>query len=172
LGQEAEEHLNRAGDLARDSLREARRSVQALRPLALEEKELWEALEESIQKMTAGTAVRAEFILQGEPQELPPEWEENLLRIGQEVMTNVLRHAQASHFKTQITFTPGEVHLELCDNGLGFDPSSEYDGFGLLGIKERVEGMGGRLNLKSGLGAGTAILIVLPLRDNSRTCES
>src|SRR2546426_1935880 len=85
----ASDHLNRAGDLARESLREARRSVQALRPQALEEKPLSEALKDLIDKMTGGTAVRAEFTLRGHPRELSAEWEANILRIGQEVLTNI-----------------------------------------------------------------------------------
>jgi signal transduction histidine kinase len=68
-------HLNRAGDLARESLREARRSVQALRPQALEEKPLSEALKDLIEKMTPGTTVHAKFTLQGKRRKLPPEIE-------------------------------------------------------------------------------------------------
>jgi len=155
--------LDRAGDLARESLREARRSVRALRPEALEHKNLCQALEGLIRKMTAGTTVRAEFGLQGEPGELPPEWEENLLRIGQEVLTNALRHAQASEFKVQLVFDKREIRLNLRDNGRGFDPRTRHDGFGLQGIRERVEGMGGQLSIQSVIGEGTVISIVLPL---------
>jgi PAS domain S-box-containing protein len=171
LPQDAEEHLNRAGELARESLREARRSVRALRPQALEEKDWCEALEGLIRKMTAGTTVRAEFMLQGEPRKLPSEWEENLLRVGQEVLTNVLRHAQASQFKAQVAFAREEVRLELRDNGHGFDPAGKYDGFGLVGMRERVEGMGGHLTIQSANGAGATILIVLPLTHNSQTVD-
>jgi len=172
LAKEAEEHLTRAGDLARESLREARRSVRALRPRALEDKDLCEALENLVRTMTAGTTVKAEFIVRGEIRPLPPEWDENLLRIGQEVLTNVLRHARASHFKTQITFAPDEIRLELRDNGRGFDPAGKHDGFGLLGMGERVEGMGGRLATQSAAGTGTAILIVLPLPEMLQTSDS
>jgi PAS domain S-box-containing protein len=170
-GEEAE-HLSRAGDLARESLKEARRSVRALRPQALEEKDLCQALEDLIRKMTAGTTVRAEFILQGEPRKLPPEWEANLLRVGQEVLTNALRHAHASEFKTQLVFGKQEIRLELRDNGRGFDPAGKYDGFGLTGMRERVEGMGGQLTFQSVDGAGTEILIVLPLTDNSQSLRA
>jgi len=165
LAKEAEEHLDRAGDLARESLREARRSVLALRPQVLEENNLCAALESLLKKMTAGTPVQAEFISQGEPRKLPPEWEENLLRIAQEVLTNVLRHAQASHFSAQLEFDASEIRLELRDNGRGFDPAGKHDGFGLIGMKERVEGMGGQLTIQSVNGMGTAIQIVLPLTD-------
>jgi signal transduction histidine kinase len=153
-------------------LKEARRSVQALRPQALEEKDLCEALEGLIQKMTAGTTVRAEFTLQGEPRKLPAEWEENLLRIGQEVLTNALRHAHANHFAARLVFDPQAVRMELRDNGCGFDPAGKHDGFGLRGIRERVEGMGGQLTIQSANGAGSAIGIALPLTDNPRSPAS
>src|SRR6059036_2640580 len=81
---EATDRVGRAGDLARESLREARRSVQALRPQALEGKQLSEALKDLIEKMTRGTTMHAEFKLHGDQQKLPAEWETNLLRIGQE----------------------------------------------------------------------------------------
>jgi PAS domain S-box-containing protein len=166
LGQEAEEHLHRAGDLARESLREARRSVRALRPQALEDNELCAALQGLIEKITTGTSLRADFNVKGQPRPLPPDRDENLLRIGQEVLTNVLRHAQASHFKALLAFTADEVRLDLRDNGCGFDSESQHDGFGLLGIRERVEGMGGKLTIQSAKGTGTAILIVLPAKHN------
>src|SRR2546426_2980567 len=154
-------HLNRAGDLARESLREARRSVQALRPQALEEKPLSEALKELIEKMAGGTTVHAKFTLQGKRRKLPPEWETNLLRIGQEVLTNVLRHARASEFKVLLVFDCGEIRLELRDNGCGFNPQRKHESFGLQGMRERAEGMGGRLTIQSAAGKGTAISIVL-----------
>jgi PAS domain S-box-containing protein len=163
---DAGDHLDRAGELARESLREARRSVQALRPQALEENDLCAALSTLIKKMTAGTSLQAEFILRGQSRPLPPGWEENLLRIGQEVLTNALRHSQASHFSAQLAFTPGDVLLNLRDNGRGFDPESKQDGFGLLGIRERVEGMGGRLTIESASGTGAEISITLPAKDN------
>jgi signal transduction histidine kinase len=162
LPKEAEEHVDRAGDLAREGLREARRSLQALRPQALEDKNLCEALEGLIEKMTAGTTMQAKFVVRGEPPSLPTEWEGNILRIGQEVLTNALRHAQAGEFEARLVFEPKAVHLELRDNGRGFDPAARHDGFGLLGIRERVEGMGGRLAIESAPGNGTSIRITLP----------
>src|SRR5258706_16473808 len=150
------DHLNQAGELARESLREARRSVQALRPQALEEKKLSEALKDLIEKMTRGTTMHAKFTLQGKRRKLPPEWETNLLRIGQEVLTNVLRHARASEFKVLLVFDCGEVRLDLRDNGCGFDPQGRHEGFGLQGMRERAEGMGGQLTIQSAAGQGTA----------------
>jgi len=164
LMKEADEHLGRAADLARESLKEARRSVRAIRPLALENKDLCEALDNLIRKMTAGTTLRAKFLLHGRPRPLSAEWEENLLHIGQEVLTNALRHAHATEFHTDLVFGPNEVRLELRDNGRGFDPGIKNDGFGLIGIKERVEGMGGRITTQCAIDKGTAVLIVVPNR--------
>jgi signal transduction histidine kinase len=167
LATKAAEHLARASELARESLQEARRSVRALRPQSLEEKDLCEALQSLIGKMTAGTTVHAEFVVQGQPRELPLEWDENLLRICQEVLTNVLRHAQASDFCAQLAFDDGAIRLNLRDNGIGFDPAGRHDGLGLQGIRERVEAMGGQLSIQSATGEGTTISILLPLSNTS-----
>jgi PAS domain S-box-containing protein len=163
LAKDAAAHIERASDLARDSLQEARRSVHALRPLVLAGKNLCAAIEELIRKMVTGTNLHAEFTIQGEPQLMPQEWEENLLRVAQEVLTNTLRHARASHFKVHFAFDPQAIRLELHDDGCGFDPAKRYDGFGLLGIKERIESMGGELTVQSAPENGTAILVFLPL---------
>jgi PAS domain S-box-containing protein len=165
LTAKAGECLARAGALARESLQEARRSVRALRPLSLEERDVCEALQNLIRRMTAGTGVQAEFNVCGQPPELPPDWEENLLRVGQEVLTNVLRHAQASKFNARLAFNKEAIRLDLRDNGKGFELAGRHDGFGLQGIRERVETMGGRLTIQSAKNEGTAISIVLPLAE-------
>ena len=163
----ASDHLKGAGELAREGLREARRSVQALRPHALEERPLVEALKDMIERMTTGMTVQAKFTLRGEPRELPPEWETNLLRIGQEVLTNVVRHAQASELDVLLVFDSREIRLNLRDNGRGFDPTKRHEGFGLQGMRERAESMGGQLSIQSAKGHGTVISIVLPVANDS-----
>jgi len=167
LSREADEHVGRARELARGSLREARRSVQALRPQALEESDLCEALDSLFAKMTAGTNVRAEFAVSGVPRPLPPDWEDNVLHIGQEVLTNALRHARANRFTAQITFASDMVRMDLRDDGDGFDPSAKSDGFGLLGMRDRVARMGGQLTIQSAPGEGTAVSIAIPIADQS-----
>ncbi|MDR3428770.1 PAS domain S-box protein [Silvimonas sp.] len=168
LEKAAEEHLMRARDLARESLQEARRSVRALRPLALEDQGLSEALRGLIRKMTTHTRLRTEFVVQGEPRTLNPEWEENLLRIAQEIVTNALRHSRANHLSMHLIFDNGTIHLRAHDNGAGFDLGRQNDGFGLIGMGERVECMGGTISIQSASGAGTAILIELP--NQARPC--
>src|SRR5258705_5899494 len=159
----ASDHLDRAAELAREGLREARRSVQALRPLVLEEKPLTTALKDLIERMTTGTSMKAKLSLQGEPQKLSPELETNVLRFGQEVLTNALRHAHATQFDAQLIFDRREDRLNLRDNRHGFDLAKSHEGFGLQGMRERAEEMGGQFSIESSEGNGTAISIVLPL---------
>lgn len=164
-------HIEQAGELAREGLREARRSVQALRPLALEEKSLTAALRDLIERMTAGMPMKAELTLQGTPTGLPQEWESNLLHIGQESLANAIRHSQASKFDVLLVFGTSEIRLEVRDNGRGFDSAKTNGGFGVRGIKERVNGMGGQLTIQSAEGRGTMISIVLPLKTNAEPEE-
>lgn len=162
LAPEAGAHVMRARDLARGSLQEARLSTRALRPGALLEKTLFEAMDDLIEKMTSGTSLSGAFTLEGEPWPLRDEWEENLLRIGQEVLTNTLRHARARRFDARLVFEPQRLRFELRDDGAGFAPSAQHEGLGLIGIKERVEAMGGTLDIQSAEGKGTAIWASFP----------
>jgi signal transduction histidine kinase len=85
------------------------------------------------------------------------------MRICQESLTNTLRHAHATSFLARLTFSPDEIHLELRDNGSGFDPHQKSQGFGLLGLKERVAEINGEVEIKSAPRQGTLIFVHLPL---------
>ena len=163
LADESITHIARAQGLARESLTEARRSVRALRPQELDDKDLCEALTALLEKMTAGTPLSAGFVTHGVPFKLPAAWEDNILRAVKEVLTNVLRHARASRFDIRLSFLPDTLELDLRDNGCGFDPGGKYDGFGLTGVRERVVSMGGRLTLASHHGGGTHYAISIPV---------
>jgi PAS domain S-box-containing protein len=157
----AAKHIGRARELARESLSEARRSVYALRPQALEKAAFPDALKAIIQNTAAGTSLRADFQLDGEPCQLEPSVEENLLHIGQEALTNALKHAHATEFRARLSFDSGAVRLELRDNGDGFLVGAVHGGgFGLIGMKERAEQIGARLTVLSEPGAGTDIVAV------------
>jgi signal transduction histidine kinase len=132
-------------------------------PQALEEKPLAAALNDLIERMTTGKTMHAKLNVQGEPQKLPPELETNLLRIGQEVLTNALRHAHASQFDALLIFASREIHLNMRDNGHGFDPAKSHEGFGLQGIRERAGDMGGQFSIESSEGNGATISVMLPL---------
>lgn len=162
LGSEAEQHVIAARNLARESLSEARRSVQALRPQPLEERALADALRIMFGRLTEGVALDADFKVLGTPRALPREWEGNLFRIAQELLTNVLRHAQASRVAGSIAFGSDDVQLEFEDDGRGFDPAARVEGYGLLGVRERVGAMGGHMQVGSSIGRGTTISIRVP----------
>jgi PAS domain S-box-containing protein len=165
--EEADDHLHRAGELARRSLSEARRSVHALRPQALQEHNFWEALKGTIKNTTVGTALHATFEAQGKLPELPQPWQENLLHIGQEALTNTLKYAHARNFETRISYKARQVRLELRDDGDGFKVKDGHDGVGLTGMHERVEQMGGKLEITSSRGKGTKVVVVLPCNGES-----
>jgi PAS domain S-box-containing protein len=165
--QEANEHLQRASELARRSLTEARRSVHALRPRALQKENFWEALRGIIKTTTAGTTVHTTFTLTGELRDLPHHWQENLLHIGQEALTNALKYAHSRKFETLLSFSTNELRLEFRDDGDGFELEEQHDGFGLAGIRERSEQMGGTLNIISARGKGTKIAVTLPYNHES-----
>lgn len=163
LTREADDHLRRAGDLARESLREARRSVLALRPLALERQSLRQALATLLGKMVVGTGIRTEITVEGSSDAVAPEVECNILRIGQEALTNAIRYARATRISARLAFSAETLELTLQDDGCGFDTTREHDGFGLLGMQERAREMGGLLAIESAPGSGTTIRIQVPL---------
>ncbi len=160
---EAGRHIHQACELARESLREARRSVLALRSPALIAGDLPGALGDLFQLMTHETGLQIEFTCAGEPRRLPPDWQEHLLHIGREALTNTLRHARARQFAARLSVNANEVCFELSDNGNGFDPSRLNGGFGLTGMRERAARMGGHLSVTSAMGAGTGIRLTVPV---------
>ncbi len=159
---EANEHLRRASELARRSLNEARRSVHALRPEALQRDNFWEALKGIVKNTTGGTNLHTRFELRGRLRHLSPIWQENLLHIGQEALTNALKHARPRNFETRLIFNSKAFRLELRDDGNGFRTKDQHDGLGLAGMRERAEQMGGTLKVASARGKGTTIVVTVP----------
>lgn len=164
---ESENYLRRASELARSSLDEARRSVHALRPEALRQANFWDALKGIIKNTTAGSALCTRTKLHGKVPELPPDWQENLMHIGQEALTNTLKYAHADTFEARLTCDRKELRLELRDDGHGFVMEDKHDGFGLAGMRERVEQMGGELRIASSRRKGTSITVLLPTNGKS-----
>jgi ligand-binding sensor domain-containing protein/signal transduction histidine kinase len=162
----AKQHLDLAQSLITHSLSEARRSVWDLRAQALESADLATALADEAKRLTAGTTVRAEFHVTGAPRPLPATVESNLLRIGQEAMTNVMKHAKAERIRVELAFEPKQVGLRVKDDGCGFEAQggvASADGhFGLIGMRERAERLRGKLAVESHPGAGTEIIVTAP----------
>ncbi|MCB8952826.1 MAG: GAF domain-containing sensor histidine kinase [Ardenticatenales bacterium] len=149
-------HLERARQLARDSLAEARRSVRALRPRALQEATLPQALRRMLEDLDTRQP-RLRLHQQGETRQMPARAADNLLRIGQEAVTNALKHAQAEHIDLHLTFDANAVRLTVRDDGRGFDPEQMPAGYGLAGMRERMAELGGTLTVTSAPGKGTEV---------------
>ncbi len=163
----AARHLELARKMARHSLTEARRSVMDLRDSALEGQELPAALSEAARQWTAGSPVRVQVDVSGNGRKLPEEMEQNLLRIAQEAVTNTVKHAHANEVRIRLAVDPGQLSMVVSDDGAGFEQSdafSEIGGhFGLLGMRERAERLGGELHLESQPGQGTKVEVRVPL---------
>lgn len=157
-------HIATARQLAKQGLTEARRSVRALRPQALEGNDLTGALANLIKQMGTGTGLQTVCRVQGTPYFLSPDVESNLLRIAQEAFTNILKHAGASEIQIELVYDPGQVRLRVLDNGQGFDPNlTPTESYGLIGMRERTQSIGAELTITSQPREGTEVLVVVPI---------
>jgi signal transduction histidine kinase len=165
----AHNHVERAADLARHSLGEARRSVQDLGPVALEHDTLPDALKNIVATWSASTGVRAEFTVTGTVEPLHDEVEATVLRIAQETLANAGRHARATRVGVTLSYMDDEVSLDVRDDGCGFDPYVALQqrgttrGFGLGGMRARAERIAGTVDIESEPGHGTAVSARVPL---------
>ncbi|WP_134127279.1 sensor histidine kinase [Kribbella pratensis] len=161
-------HVGRATDLARHSLGEARRSVQNLAPAGLSSDGLPEALRKTVDQWSERTGVPAEFTLTGTAQHLHGEFSATVLRITQEALANVSKHAAATRAGVTLSFMDDEVTVDIRDDGKGFDPlalsaRTGTGGFGLDGMRARAERIAGSLTVESEPGFGTAVSARIPL---------
>ncbi|WP_063774185.1 sensor histidine kinase [Streptacidiphilus rugosus] len=163
----AAERVREIGATASANLAEARRFVAALTPPSLQDASLSEAL----RRVSAGYGPVPEvaFHLDGEPYPLPVEAEVALLRLTQEALANVRRHARAGRAAVTLSYLDDQVTLDVFDDGVGFDPQAEPNDntgrprFGLHGMRERIAGLGGSLTIESAPGEGTAVAAAIPL---------
>ena len=167
----ARQHLHLARKMARHSLTEAKRSVMDLRTSELEGQDLPAALTTSAHRWAAGSPVNVEVEISGVTQRLPEDLEQNILRIAQEAVANALKHARARKIWIELTQEAGVLLLRVKDDGQGFEPSSTFSviggHFGILGMRERAERLGGRFDFASRLGDGTEVEVRVPLGTRS-----
>ncbi|MGN9839008.1 sensor histidine kinase [Nonomuraea sp. H19] len=155
-------HLGQAAELARRGLAETRRSVRALRPGPLEDAELPDALGRLAESWSRASGVDLAFEVAGTPVALSTDVETTLFRVAQEALANVAKHARATRAGLTLSYTDDLVLLDIRDDGLGFDSQTPTDGFGLDGMRQRVRGVGGTLEIESEPGHGTAIAAAVP----------
>jgi signal transduction histidine kinase len=160
------EQFKKTLELTDQYLTEGRRSVWKLRSPALENTEGFSrALEKASQRALAGTPTALRFSVHGEETGLRPVIEDNLLRICEEAVANAVKHARPTQVEVTLEFNSKNVQLSIRDNGCGFDEKqiakSKEGHFGLVGIQERVKGMGGKYALHSQPGKGTEVAVTV-----------
>ena len=156
-------HLIQARSLARSSLTEARRSVRALRPEQLENATLAEALGELTCGWSQQSGIAAELETAGAAGRTPVDTEAALFRVAQEALTNVGRHAKATKVRLTLTYLDDMLLMDVADDGVGFDPDAGAAGYGLVGMRHRLAGVGGALTVESAVGYGTTLNAAVPL---------
>ncbi|MBG0832438.1 GAF domain-containing sensor histidine kinase [Planomonospora sp. ID67723] len=161
----AAEQIGRARALADDALRETRSAIEGLRPPVLDDLGLPASLA-SLARSFPSLAVEADLV----PLRLPGHVETAIYRVAQEALSNVAKHSGAGSALISLAVRSGNVELEIEDDGVGFDPSRLAErpaptGYGLGGMRERAELLGGRLEVHSRRGAGTLLRVVIPVRD-------
>lgn len=154
----------RATEMARTALVEARRSVQDLTPAELAEAGLPDALSRLVAGWRDDQGVEASFVVVGDPTALHSEVEATLLRIAQEALANVAKHAEASRVGVTLTFDESEVILDVRDDGSGFEPTAPRrdSAFGLGVMRTRAQRLAGTFTLESAPDTGTALSARIP----------
>lgn len=155
-------HLRELRDTAQESLREMRLLIFELRPVALEKDGLAGALRTRLEAVEARSGIKTDLVVEG-TETLPFAVKSELYHIAQEALNNVLKHAHASRVQIHLRFSDLLTCLEVSDDGAGFDPdrASSCGGLGLAGITERVQKIGGRLQIESAQSRGTRVRVAL-----------
>jgi len=155
--------VDRAMRTARENLAESRRLVDALRPLQLEGARLPDAVGRLTSRLCDENGIAAETVVTGDPADLGVAVETNLLRVVQEALTNVRRHAAAREVTVTITYLDDLVVIDVQDDGAGFVAGSSTAGVGLNAMRERMAGLGGEFTLESAPGQGTTVAVSVPV---------
>lgn len=163
---EVKQTVERLQTLSRDMSQGLYRLVHDLRPAQLDDLGLVPALRFLIEQECCPLGLNVDFEVGGTPRRLNPLVETVLFRVGQEALTNLARHAQVQEGRVEIVYTENDVTLRVQDRGRGFDPTENFrppHGWGLAGMKERVESVDGTLRVISATGQGTTIEVQIPL---------
>jgi signal transduction histidine kinase len=159
--------ISRTQRLVERSVDIVHRFARELRPAALDDLGLIPALHSFVTSFTKETGIRVSLTAFAKVEDLSSAKRTVLYRVAHEALTNVARHAQADRVKVNIMKRPEAVCMDISDNGKGFEPKrvlsvGSCKRLGLLGIRERVEMVDGKLTVESGLGKGTTIRAEIP----------
>jgi signal transduction histidine kinase len=154
--------LSLAAQTARENLAEARTLVGGLASAQLQAGTLEEALRRITQRAGAELGIRASFSVDGTGRRLPAATEVVLLRTGQEALANVRKHAAAQSVAVRLCYAADSVRLDVTDDGAGFDPALVNGGYGLSGMRARVDEAGGTVAVRSARAQGTSVQVEVP----------
>ena len=162
-------YLERANDLARFGLAEARRSVLTLQPMIIKDAGLIESLQMLVERSNISGRLRCTFRSNLEDDEsLPVVVRQDLLRIAQEAISNALRHAKSTVISVNLRLDPPNLILKVKDNGHGITTEAETrEGFGFVNMRARVKKLKGTLEIRTAPGRGTSIVVCVPLNARS-----
>jgi PAS domain S-box-containing protein len=154
-------HLQELRSMAREAMLDMRLLIFELHPPVLEKEGLATAVQTRLETVEARSGLQSTFLVEGEEQRLPLFIEEDLYRIVQEVLNNAVKHARAQQVTVHLLFAEHHFELEICDDGIGFDPDAARrgGGMGLRNIQERARRIGGVLTVDSRPEKGTALKI-------------
>jgi NarL family two-component system sensor histidine kinase YdfH len=157
----AREVLQQAMQRTRMTLHEARRAIQALRASVLDRQDLEEAISREVDLFVATTSISCRYEVDVDSMDVPPETAQHILRIVQESLSNVTRHSQAHQVEVRLEQMDDNIRVAVHDDGVGFDPAVEHEGFGLAGMQERAAQIGGELQVVSSAGGGTTVELTM-----------
>ena len=168
--QTAADHLRELRDTAQEALREMRLLIFELRRPDLEKSGLAAALQARLDAVEIRGGLHAELEVSG-TEELPLPVQAELYNIAQEALNNTLKHAHAGRVRIRLQFENTGATLEVSDDGVGFEPASDRlsGGFGISGMKERAQKIGGTLLIESAPGRGTKVIVRVPAGFSGRT---
>lgn len=159
--------VQQAEESAREGLDEIRRIVWDMQPEQFEKASLIDAIEELAARWSAENNIQVKMKVTGNPRSLTPSTETALLRITQEAMQNINKHAQAKNVNITFSFMEDIFVMDIADDGLGFDPSKIKNGFGMKTMRDRAEELNGTLTIESERGTGTAIAVSIPVSEEN-----
>lgn len=158
--------VQQAMNRARTTLADARRAIDDLRVTPTTSRDMMEAIREEVERFKRTTGIECTITV-CDPKGIDPQLSENVLRAVSEGLMNIARHAQASRSSVELICAEQNLHIEIHDNGMGFDPQNavgQSGHYGLLGMRERARILGGSLTIESNSSQGTTLKLDLPLR--------
>ncbi len=171
-----EREINETRQVVRSAYMDVREAIDGLRLRVDDPEQLAYNLENYIRDFALQTDIEAHFHSSPEHLTAPSHITLQMLRIAQEALTNIRKHAQADRVEVQLSWSEGQIELRVADNGVGFPDSPQqqngYHSYGLTSMRERAESIGGRLSLVTGPGQGAVVTVIVPMKQRPAPADA